>query len=132
MYRRRIRRWSAVVGVLVPVVVIAVAGAIFAIPCDGSQCVVRHGPGWGLGALGAPTAVLAGMPWNRGPIVLTITIATSALLWLVIGRWAGRRATRSPVADWRDWRREYWWLVVPVWIGTAMAAVGLAAAVALR
>jgi len=72
------------------------------------------------------------MPWNRGPIVLTITIATSALLWLIIGRWAGRRATRSPVADWADWRREYWWLVLPIWIGTAIAAIGLAAAVAQR
>ena len=117
---------------MIPAALVGVAGAIFTIPCQGSQCVVRHGPGWGIGALGAPTAVLVGLPWNRGPIVLGTAIASSVMLWLVLGRWAARRATRSPVADWQDWRREYWWLTVPLWIGTALAAAGLAAVVAVR
>jgi hypothetical protein len=82
--------------------------------------------------MGAPTGVLAGLPWTHGPIPIAVALGTSIGLWVGIGRWAATRATRSPVADWADWRREYWWLVIPLWIGSGVAAVALAAAVALR
>ena len=50
-------------------------------------------------------------------------IAASALMWLLLGVWAARRATRRPAADWHDFWREYRWLAVPVWLGALLAAV---------
>jgi hypothetical protein len=132
-YRKQIRRFGPLAALVVPVILVLSAAAIFtAVPCSGRACIVRHGPGWALGAMGAPTGVLVGLPWTHGPIPFALALLTSIGLWVGIGRWAAIRATRSPVADWADWRREYWWLVIPLWIGAGVAAVALAAAVALR
>ena len=132
-YRRRIRRSGAFLGLVLPACMLIVAIAIFAIvPCSGRSCVVRHGPGWGLGALAAPTGILVGMPWNRGPIVVAGALVSSVALWSMLGWFAGRRAAGRAVADWSEWRREFAWVVVPMWIGTSAAAIGLAVIVAVR
>ena len=45
----------------------------------------------------------------------------AVVLWLALGAWAARRSARSPVAGWREWWREYLWLLLPVWGGTLAA-----------
>ena len=96
-------------------------------PCpEGSRCLVSSVIGWVLAALALPTAVLVGLPFNAGPIRLSVAIATSIVAWLVVGFAAARRATRVPAADWRDWRREYLWLAIPMWLGVLVGLGGFA------
>jgi hypothetical protein len=103
-YRSSLRRWGPVVALVPPAALGVLAAAVWAwYPCEGGDCVMP----------GAVALVMA-----------------SAVVWMVIGAWASRRATRSPVADWRDYLRELGWLVAGVWGGVL---VGLGAtAVALR
>jgi len=67
-----------------------------------------------------------GMPWEAGSLRYVVMGVTSALVWMGLGYLAARRATRSPVADWRDWWREYVWYLLGVWAGV-LAALGLLA-----
>jgi hypothetical protein len=53
--------------------------------------------------------------------VYPIGIAISAVLWLVVGAIASRRATRNPMATWSDYWRNYWWLAGGIWLGAASA-----------
>jgi hypothetical protein len=72
---------------------------------------------YGLAGLALPTAVPSGLPLVATPLTATIAFATSALVWMLLGRWAARRATASPVATWREWWLELATLVVGVWAG---------------
>ena len=47
----------------------------------------------------------------------------SALLWVLLGFVASRRATRSPVASWRTFGRELFWLAFAVMLGAIVALV---------
>ena len=74
------------------------------------------------GVAAAPGLLVAGAPFaddSRYPLA----IAASALLWLVLGLLASRRATRSPMASWRDYWRELTWLTVAVVVGAIAALV---------
>jgi uncharacterized protein (DUF2062 family) len=88
---------------------------------------VRHAPGWGLGAMGLPTAVVAGIPFRSGAATVLVAVVTSIALWMALGAWAARRALRSPIASWREWTHEFAWLAVPVWVGSLVGAVVLGA-----
>ena len=72
-----------------------------------------------------PTALLAGIPWNGGGGRYFLAVTSSILVWLVVGAAAGRLATRSAVASWRDWWREYTWLLLGVWFGVVIALGGV-------
>lgn len=64
----------------------------------------------------APVLPILGAPFsatNRHPLAIGI----SALLWVVIGVVAARRATRDPMAVWSDFWRTYAWLAGGVWLG---------------
>jgi hypothetical protein len=52
-------------------------------------------------------------------------IVGSALLWMIVGAISARRATRLPVASWRDYWREYVWLAAGVWLGVVVALVAV-------
>lgn len=84
--------------------------------------------GLGLAIAAGPLLPLAGAPLAGG-VRLIAGLGASALLWLVIGRWAARRATCSPVASWPEWRREYVRLglgaAVGGWAGLALGAAVL-------
>ena len=106
-YRRQIRRYGPFVGLLIPGLVFISAVLVWRIwPCDGSACVKNAEVGWVLASLAAPTALIAGFPLEGGSVRLAL---------------AARRSARSPVAGWREWWREYLWLLVPVWGGTLAA-----------
>ena len=72
---------------------------------------------WFLGALALPTAVLVGLPLFASTATLWAGVGTSAVVWILLGRYAARRATRAPIATWRDWWREFAVLTVAMWGG---------------
>jgi len=80
-----------------------------------------------LAALAAPVLLVAGVPLSGGPGAHLWAIAASAALWLLVGMVASHRATRLPVATWRDFWRDYLWLAAGVWLGVvaALAAANL-------
>ena len=75
------------------------------------------------GVIAAPGLLVAGAPFADDTYHLH-AVAGSALLWMLIGWIASRRATRSPIATWADYWREY------VWIGSGVAIGAVAALVA--
>jgi hypothetical protein len=95
-------------------------------PCTGTDCVSSGAAGWILAALALPTSLVVGMPWEGGTGRYAVMGLTSAVLWLGLGWLAARRATRSPVASWQDWWREYGWFLAGVW-GGVLAALGILA-----
>jgi len=73
-------------------------------------------------AIGAAPALLVyGVPLSHGSGTYLPAIGLSALGWLAVGAVASFRATRRPVATWRDFWREYLWLAAGVWLGTGFA-----------
>ena len=78
-------------------------------------------PGFLLTAMSAPTMLLVGVPVTSGTARFVLAGVTSLVLWCGVGAWAAARATRNPMASWRDWWKEYLWLAVPIWIGAAVA-----------
>lgn len=74
------------------------------------------------GVIAAPGLLVAGAPFGDDS-TYPIAVAASAPLWLLIGVIASRRATRSPMADWSDFWREYAWLAFAVAIGAVGALV---------
>lgn len=63
-------------------------------------------------AIGAPFA-------NRS--MYPIAALASALLWLLVGLLAARRATRNPMATWADFWRHYSWMLAGIWVGVTVA-----------
>ncbi|HWM19171.1 MAG TPA: hypothetical protein VNO51_05760 [Ilumatobacteraceae bacterium] len=64
----------------------------------------------GLLVVGAPLADESNYP---------LAVVASTPLWLLIGLIASRRATRSPMATWREFWREYAWMFAGVALGAA-------------
>jgi hypothetical protein len=71
------------------------------------------------GVIAAPGLLVAGAPFGDDT-TYRMAVLASAPLWLVIGFAASRRSTRSPMATWTDYWREFTWLA----IGVAVGAVG--------
>jgi len=72
----------------------------------------------GLLAIGAPIAEQSTYP---------TAIIASAVFWAVLGLVAAWRATRRPVATWRDFWGAYLWLAAAVVLGAAIGIVIAAA-----
>lgn len=77
------------------------------------------------GVFAAPALLVAGAPFGDNGLYL-IAIGASALLWMLVGYLAARRATRYPMATWGDFWRHFAWLCGGVWAGAA-AALAIAA-----
>jgi hypothetical protein len=71
------------------------------------------------GVIAAPGLLVAGAPFGDDS-TYRLAVVASAPLWLLAGFAASRRSTRSPMATWSDFWREYTWLA----LGVAMGAVG--------
>jgi hypothetical protein len=120
-YRWKIRRRGPFAALLLPLMAFA-AGTVLR---NWGGSTIRGFGGFLLTVLAGPTVLLLGVPVTGGTLRYAIGAATSAAMWLLIGWWAAARATRVPVASWRDWFREYCWLAIPVWLG-ALAAGAVA------
>jgi len=117
-YRTRIRVLGPVFGLLP----MAILGTI-------SIVALRIGDGRSSGLIGllggvsaAPGLLVAGAPLaddSRYPLAALASVP----LWLVLGLIASRRATKRPVASWRDYTRELIWLTIGVVMGAVAALV---------
>lgn len=73
--------------------------------------------------LAIPAMPFLGIPASGGALRTGAAVLISAALWWFLGRVAAGRATRRPVAGWREWLREFAVLGVGVWAGAAGGVV---------
>lgn len=116
-YRSKLRSSGPVVALLPP----GFLGAISLLLLRGHTSLGRGVVGFLAAILAAPGLLVAGAPLRSGQSVYLGAIVGSALLWMIVGAIAARRATRMPVASWRDYWREYIWLAAGVWLGVVVA-----------
>jgi hypothetical protein len=88
--------------------------------CTSVGCVKPSLLSYGLALLAVPTALLTGLPWLLGPVNVGGALASSAVLWLVLGRWAAGRVTADVDATWRDFWLEFGTMASGVWLGIAV------------
>jgi len=112
-FRFRIRRMGAFAA-LVPPGALAMLSVLL---LRNNTTTVRGVLGFVSATLAAPALMPFGIPLSNDPKRMVLGILVSVGLWLVLGFVAARRATRSPVATWRDYWREYLWLASGVWLG---------------
>jgi hypothetical protein len=74
------------------------------------------------GVWAAPALLAAGAPFGDREMY-PLAIAASALLWILVGLLAARRATRNPMAVWADFWRHYAWMCAGIWVGASAALV---------
>lgn len=119
-YRRKVRQRGPFAGLLLPALIGLVALLLLR---DNTQ-VWRGVGGFLLALVAAPVLLVSGAPLTSGRSY-ALALLASAALWVLLGTIAARMATRTPVATWRDYWREFLWLAGGVWIGVV---VGLIAA----
>ena len=120
-FRYRLRR----LGPLAALLPAAVLGALAVVLLHGNTATGRGVAGFAATMLSAPALMAFGIPLASGSHRFLLGIVVSALLWLLVGIVAARRATRSPVATWRDFWREYLWLAAGIWFGVVVALVAI-------
>ncbi len=74
--------------------------------------------------IAAPVLLAVGAPFGDSSRYL-LAIAASGVLWMAIGWFAARRATRNPLATWVDFWRHYLWMAGGIAVGAGLA-LGLA------
>jgi hypothetical protein len=124
-FRYRLRRLGPVAALL-PAVVLAAAAYVL---LHDNTAATRGVTGFAATMLAAPALMAFGIPLATGSKPFLLGVAVSFLLWLIVGLVAARRATRSPVATWRDFWREYLWLAAGIWFGVVVALVAVELAV---
>lgn len=131
-YRRRLRRYGPFAGLGVGLSTGLLSALIWvAWPCSGRTCVATSLAGWVLAIFAVPTALALGFPLTVSLPRFLVALVTSAAVWMLLGAWAGRRATRSAVAAWRDWVREFAWMAGGLWAGL-VGGIGLVAWILLH
>ena len=88
-----------------------------------NQSVARGLGGFASSVFAAPLLPVAGAPLRSGGGLYVLAVVASAVLWLLVGVVASRRATRTPIATWRDFWTEWAWLAAGVWVGVLIALV---------
>lgn len=118
-YRGRIRQRGPWLGLVPP----AGLGAVAALLVQGTGSTIRGVLAFLLAVMAAPSLLVAGVPLATGRAVYGLALVGGALWWLAISTVAARRATRTPVATWGDFWREYAWLAGATALGAVLALV---------
>lgn len=101
----------------------ALLGAISLLLLRGNTTSTMRGVvGFLFAVLAAPGLLVGGAPLASSSMYV-LAIAGSAVLWGVLGIAATRRATRTPVATWGDFWKDYLSLAGAVWLGTVAALI---------
>lgn len=103
----------------------AVLGAVSIVLLHNNAAASRGLVGFAMAVFAAPALLFAGIPLSSAATRLAIGIGSSVALWLAMGILAARRATRSPVATWKDFWREFAWLAAGIWIGVVAGLVAI-------
>ncbi len=111
-YRSELRRKGGVYAVAGAGIVAALGGVLMLLPGRVTGVV-----GFALIIAACPLLVAFGVPITSSVGTIAIGVALSLVSWLVLGQWAAYRATKRPVADWRDWRSVMWPLALAMIIG---------------
>jgi hypothetical protein len=115
-YRNRIRLRGPFAALIVPGIVGFVAYAslqLFDTTWSGVVGLVG-------GVIAAPVLLLVGAPFgDRGSYPLAVL--ASGVLWMALGFLAALRATRNPLADWREFWKQFVPLMLGVWAGACAA-----------
>jgi hypothetical protein len=111
-YRSELRRKGGVYAVAGAGIVAALGGVLMLLPGRVTGVV-----GFALIVAACPLLVAFGVPITSSVGTIAISVALSLVSWLVLGQWAAYRATKRPVADWRDWRSVMWPLSLAMIIG---------------
>ena len=111
-YRSELRRKGGVYAVAAAGIVAALGGVLMLLPGRVTGVV-----GFALIVAACPLLVAFGVPITSSVSTIAIGVALSLVSWLVLGQWAAYRATKRPVADWRDWRSVMWPLSLAMIIG---------------
>lgn len=109
-----------------PILATLPAGALAAaswLLLHNNDSTVRGVVGFLFAVFAAPLLLVAGAPLRAGTTTYWIAVAASLAMWLVVGAAAARRATRRPVASWRDYWREFFWLAGSIWVGAIVALI---------
>lgn len=117
-YRRQVRQRGPLAGLLLP----ALIGVIGLLLLRNNTQTWRGIGGFLLAIVAAPVLLVTGAPLTTGHSY-TLALLGSGALWVLLGTIAARMATRTPVATWRDFWREYLWLAGGVWVGVVVALV---------
>jgi hypothetical protein len=112
-FRFRLRRIGGFAA-LAPAAALALLSFLF---LRNNTTAVRGVAGFVAATLAAPALMPFGIPLANDASRMLLGILVSVVLWFGIGVVAARRATRSPVATWRDFWREYLWLAGGIWLG---------------
>jgi len=111
-YRSELRRKGGVFAVAGAGIVAALGAVLMLLPGRVTGVV-----GFALIVAACPLLVAFGVPITSSVGTIAIGVALSLVSWLVLGQWAAYRATKRPVADWRDWRSVLWPLALAMIIG---------------
>ena len=115
-YRSKLRGSGPFVALLPP----GILGVFSLLLLRGHTSLGRGVAGFLTAILAAPGLLVAGAPLRSGRSVYLGAVVGSAVLWMIVGAIAARRATRMPAASWRDYWREYIWLAAGVWLGVVL------------
>jgi len=121
-YQRRIRIFGPFLGLLVP----GLTGVAAYVALQMSEAAWSGTFGTAASYFAAPALLAIGGPLADAGLK-PLAIGASALMWLLAGLLASRRATRNPFATWGDFWRHYSWMLAGIWVGVLM---GLAIATA--
>jgi hypothetical protein len=116
-YRSKLRGSGPFVALVPP----GILGVFSLMLLRGHTSLVRGVAGFLTAIFAAPGLLVAGAPLRSGRNVYLGAVVGSAVLWMIVGAIAARRATRMPAASWRDYWREYVWLAAGVWLGVVLA-----------
>jgi hypothetical protein len=118
-YRRSIRARGPLVALLIP----AILGIVSLVLLHNSTS-TSHGIGGFLAAmLAVPLLPAFGVPIRSGGSTYLLAVLASAVVWMVVGLIASRRATRAPFARWGTYWGEYLMLALSVWGGVVLSLV---------
>jgi hypothetical protein len=120
-YRSKLRGSGPFVALVPP----AALGCVSLLLLRAHTSLVRGVAGFLTAVMAAPGLLVVGAPLRSGGGVYLGGVVGSAVLWMIVGVISSRRATRLPVASWRDFWREYAWLAAGVWLGAVVALVAV-------
>lgn len=111
-YRTELRRKGGIYALAGSAIVAAFGGVLLLLPGR-----ITGVAGFALIIAACPLLVAFGVPITTGVSTIAIGVALSLALWFGLGQWAAHRATKRPIADWRDWWSVMWPLTLAMTVG---------------